>query len=88
MLQKITASGCLAARPRDSTQEQLEVSSVIAAFVAAKPDGFTDAEAALYGRPEMHFLKLTEYKTHIIIEFNIYYIIYLLYIIYIFFVIF
>eukprot|EP00437_Effrenium_voratum_P020444 CAMPEP_0181459640 /NCGR_PEP_ID=MMETSP1110-20121109/32929_1 /TAXON_ID=174948 /ORGANISM="Symbiodinium sp., Strain CCMP421" /LENGTH=241 /DNA_ID=CAMNT_0023584165 /DNA_START=83 /DNA_END=808 /DNA_ORIENTATION=- len=35
MLQKITASGCL-------------VSSIIAAFVAAKPAGFSNAEAALY----------------------------------------
>eukprot|EP00435_Cladocopium_sp_Y103_P032120 s1597_g8.t1 len=35
MLQKITAAGCL-------------VSSIIAAFVAAKPAGFSNAEAALY----------------------------------------
>lgn len=35
MLQKITAAGCL-------------VSSIIAAFVAAKPTGFTNAEATLY----------------------------------------
>jgi len=35
MLTKITAAGCL-------------VSSIIAAFLAAKPSGFSDAEAALY----------------------------------------
>lgn len=35
MLTKITAAGCL-------------VSSIIAAFVAAKPDGYSNAEAALY----------------------------------------
>ena len=46
MLQKITAAGCL-------------VSSIIAAFVAAKPEGFSNAEAALYAQLGSKFFEVS-----------------------------